>query len=146
MIYFVDGILMVRIFYHKLVDEKQARKGIAEVRYIDPKFIKKVRVIEKGKEANKENNNSIDLVQKTQEFFIFNDAGVYPGMTSFSGPSVQNSQGLKISPDAIAYVTSGIYNPTTKQVYGYLTKGYQTHQPTPYDGRCVGYLSYQSCA
>ena len=116
--WYVDG----RIFYHKLVDQKQARKGIAEVRYIDPKFIKKVRIIEKGKEANKENNNEIDLVQKTQEFYIFNDAGVYPGMTSFSGPNLQNSQGLKISPDAITYVTSGIYNPTTKQVYGFLQK------------------------
>ena len=116
--WYIDG----RIFYHKLVDEKQARKGIAEVRYIDPKFIKKVRVIEKGKDVGKENANEIDLVQKTQEFFIFNDAGVYPGMTSFNGPSVKNAQGLKIAPDAIAYVTSGIYNPTTKQVYGYLQK------------------------
>ena len=116
--WYIDG----RIFYHKLVDEKQSRKGIAEVRYIDPKFIKKVRVIEKGKDVGKENANEIDLVQKTQEFFIFNDAGVYPGMTSFNGPSVKNAQGLKIAPDAITYVTSGIYNPTTKQVYGYLQK------------------------
>ena len=116
--WYIDG----RIFYHKLVDEKQSRKGIAEVRYIDPKFIKKVRVIEKGKGDNQSTNTDVDLVQKTQEFFIFNEAGVYPGMTSFGGPSVKNAQGLKIAPDAIAYITSGIYNPTTKQVYGYLQK------------------------
>ena len=116
--WYIDG----RIFYHKLVDEKQSRKGIAEVRYIDPKFIKKVRVIEKGKGDNQSKNTDVDLVQKTQEFFIFNEAGVYPGMTSFGGPSVKNAQGLKIAPDAIAYITSGIYNPTTKQVYGYLQK------------------------
>ena len=116
--WYIDG----RIFYHKLVDENQARKGIAEVRYIDPKFIKKVRVIEKGKDVSKKDANDIELVQKTQEFFIFNDAGVYPGMTSFNGPGVKNAQGLKIAPDAIVYVTSGIYNPTTKQVYGYLQK------------------------
>ena len=116
--WYIDG----RIFYHKLVDEKQSRKGIAEVRYIDPKFIKKVRVIEKGKANNQSTNTDVDLVQKTQEFFIFNESGVYPGMTSFGGPSVKNAQGLKIAPDAIVYVTSGIYNPTTKQVYGYLQK------------------------
>ena len=116
--WYIDG----RIFYHKLVDEKQSRKGIAEVRYIDPKFIKKVRVIEKGKGDNQSTNTDVDLVQKTQEFFIFNEASVYPGMTSFGGPSVKNAQGLKIAPDAIVYVTSGIYNPTTKQVYGYLQK------------------------
>ena len=33
--YYIDG----RIFYHKLIDEKSPRKGITEVRYIDPKFI-----------------------------------------------------------------------------------------------------------
>ena len=38
------------------------------------------------------------------------------------GPGVKNSQGLKVSPDSIAYATSGIFNPTTKQVYGYLHK------------------------
>ena len=36
--WYIDG----RIYFHKLVDEKSPRKGITEVRYIDPKYIKKV--------------------------------------------------------------------------------------------------------
>ena len=64
----------------------------------------------------------LTLVQKVQEFYIYNEAGVYPGLTGISGPGVKNSQGLKVAPDAIAYCTSGIFNPTTKQVYGYLQK------------------------
>ena len=34
-----------------MVDEKAPRKGITELRYIDPKFIKKVRVVEKGQKG-----------------------------------------------------------------------------------------------
>ena len=115
--WYVDG----RLFYHKMIDEKQTRKGITELRYIDPKFIKKVRLVEKDKGTDLK-SDGIDLIKRVQEFYIYNEAGVYPGLTGVGGPGVKNSQGLKVSPDSIAYATSGIFNPTTKQVYGYLHK------------------------
>ena len=114
--WYVDG----RLLYHKMIDEKQSRKGMTELRYIDPKFIKKVRLVEKDKGSQK--SEGMDLVKRVQEFYIYNEAGVYPGLTGIGGPGVKNSQGLKVSPDSIAYCTSGIFNPTTKQVYGYLHK------------------------
>ena len=123
--WYIDG----RIYYHKMVDEKAPRKGITELRYIDPKFIKKVRVIEKGDKGSRNGNGmsgevySGPLVKRVQEFFIFNEAGVYPGLTGIGSNITQNpTQGLKVAPDTIAYVTSGIYNPTTQQVYGLLQK------------------------
>ena len=123
--WYIDG----RIYYHKMVDEKAPRKGITELRYIDPKFIKKVRVIEKGDKGPRQGNGmsgevySGPLVKRVQEFFIFNEAGVYPGLTGIGANITQNpTQGLKVAPDTIAYVTSGIYNPTTQQVYGFLQK------------------------
>ena len=109
--WYVDG----RIFYHKLVDESAKRKGITEVRYIDPKFIKKVREVNKVKQPNQP-----ALVKQVKEWYLYNETGVYPVMgTSTSG---QGGEGIRISPDAIVYVTSGIYNPTTNQVYGHLQK------------------------
>ena len=109
--WYVDG----RIFYHKLIDESAKRKGITEVRYIDPKFIKKVREVNKIKLPNQP-----ALVKQVKEYFLYNETGVYPVLgTSTTGTS---GEGLKISPDAIVYVTSGIYNPTTNQVYGHLQK------------------------
>ena len=109
--WYVDG----RLFYHKLVDEKSPRKGITEVRYIDPKFIKKVREVNRVKQPNQP-----ALVKEVKEWFLYNEVGVYPVFgTSTSG---QSGEGVKISPDAIVYVTSGIYNPTTNQVYGHLQK------------------------
>ena len=37
--WYVDG----RVFYHKVIDTKNPRKGITELRYIDPTKIRKVR-------------------------------------------------------------------------------------------------------
>ena len=41
--WYVDG----RIFYHKVIDNKNPRKGITELRWIDPLKIKKVREVDK---------------------------------------------------------------------------------------------------
>ena len=111
--WYIDG----RIFFHKLIDEKSPRKGITEVRYIDPKFIKKIREIEKDKVQG-----GIEVVKTVKEWYIYNDAGVYPSLPAIGGTSNSQAQGLKISPDAIAYVPSGLYNPTTNQVYSLLQK------------------------
>ena len=110
--WYVDG----RIFYHKLIDENTKRKGITEVRYIDPKFIKKIREVEKQRPSP----NSPSLIKAVREWYIYNEAGVYPifGSSTPAG----SGEGIKISPDAIVYITSGIYNPTTNQVYGHLQK------------------------
>ena len=110
--WYIDG----RLFYHKLIDEKSPRKGISEVRYIDPKFIKKIREVEKDK-----GQNGVEVIKNVKEWYIYNEAGVYPALPAIGGTNSQQ-QGLRISPDAIAYVTSGLYNPTTNQVYSLLQK------------------------
>ena len=61
--WYIDG----RIYYHKLIDEKSPRKGITEVRYIDPKFIKKVRQVEK----EQANPRTPHLVKKVEEWFLY---------------------------------------------------------------------------
>jgi len=111
--WYIDG----RIFYHKLVDEKSPRKGITEVRYIDPKFIKKIREVEKEKVQN-----GVEVIKSVKEWYVYNEAGVYPSLPAIGGSTNSQAQGLQISPDAIAYVPSGLYNPTTNQVYSLLQK------------------------
>ena len=110
--WYIDG----RIFFHKLIDEKSPRKGITEVRYIDPKFIKKIREVEKEK-----GQGGVEVIKSVKEWYIYNEAGVYPALPAIGGSGTQ-TQGLKISADAIAYVPSGLYNPTTNQVYSLLQK------------------------
>ena len=41
--WYVDG----RLYYHKVIDRKSPRKGLTELRYVDPMKIKKVREVKK---------------------------------------------------------------------------------------------------
>lgn len=94
--WYVDG----KIFFHKVIDEKKPGEGIKDIRYIDPRKIKKVReVIKKKDEAT-----GVDLIVKTNEFFIYNDQGIWATRVT---PHVA-TQAIKISKDAIAYCSSGI--------------------------------------
>ena len=63
--WYVDG----RIFFRKIIDIKNPKQGIIELRYIDPTKIKKVRQIKK----KKDNGTSVEMVQKVEEHFIYNE-------------------------------------------------------------------------
>ena len=108
--WYVDG----RLYYHIIIDEKNPRAGIQELRYIDPRNIRKVR-----EQAKKRNQTGVTLVQTSSEYYIYNDKGFAktPGYTSSS-----NSSGVKIAKDSVAYVASGMVNPKGDMVLSYLHK------------------------
>ena len=60
--WYVDG----RVFYHKIIDTKNPRKGITELRYIDPTKIKKVREVKKSVDKK----TSIQMTEKIEEYYI----------------------------------------------------------------------------
>ncbi len=107
--WYIDG----RIYYHKMIDPAAPKKGVTEIRYIDPKQIMKMREVSKGSKPDEQ-----QLVKKVTEYFIYNEDGIYPG---FPGHS-PNQKGLKISPDSIAYITSGLFEPTSNQVRSHMHK------------------------
>ena len=112
--WYIDG----RIYFHKLVDLKDTSKGVTEVRYIDPRNIKKIREV--SKEYTKDKNTPVQIVGKVRETFLYNDDGLYP---TFTGKGVGGTgQGMEISVDSVIYVTSGLFEPTSNQVYSYLHK------------------------
>ena len=108
--WYTDG----RLFYHKVIDTKNPRKGITELRWIDPVKIKKVREVEKEKDIK----TGIDIIKKAVEYYIYNEKG--PG--HFSGGGQPGSQGLKIAADSITYVPSGITDGNSGRVLSYLQK------------------------
>ena len=108
--WYVDG----RLFYHLMIDTKQPKKGIQEVRYIDPRKIKKVRV-EKKDNKTKPLADSQILPKKYEEYFIYSPKGLDVS-TATAG------SGLKIAPDSIAYVTSGIMTTKNDMIMGHLHK------------------------
>ena len=102
--WYIDG----RLFYHKVIDKKDPRKGLVEVRYIDPKKIKKVRQVNK----QKDNATQVDLIQDIEEYFIYNDKGLKMGTT----------EGIKIAADSITYCPSGVIDQNKGHVLSYLHK------------------------
>ena len=103
--WYVDG----RIFYHKVIDKKNPKKGIVEVRYIDPKKIRKVRQVNKETKPG----TSLDMVTGVSDFFLYNDKGLNSGAMS---------EGLKISDDSITYVPSGLIDQNKGTVLSHLQK------------------------
>jgi len=107
--WYIDG----RLYFHLILDKENPRAGIKEARAIDPLKIKKVRKVEKKPFVK--GNVSVPLVTNTEEFFMYVDSD--KNSYQYTG-----SAGVKIQPDSIAYVHSGIVDSTTKKVVGYLQK------------------------
>jgi hypothetical protein len=104
--WYVDG----RIYYHKVIDKKSPRKGIQELRYIDPRKIKKVR--EQRKE--KDQATGLDIVKKIEDFYLYNDKGLDQNSGTTSG--------VKITADSITYCPSGLVDMHKGTVLSYLNK------------------------
>jgi len=111
--WYIDG----RLYYHILVDEADPKAGIKEVRYIDPRKIRKVREIAKKRVKGGEMAEAV--IQRTQnEYFIFNDKGFNYGNKAV-GPS---TTGLRIAKDSILHITSGLTDTQGTMVLSYLHK------------------------
>ena len=106
--WYVDG----RIFYHKVIDSKNPRRGIVDLRYIDPTKIKKARQVKKDKDTK----TGVDMIKKIDEYYIYNEKGLFSA--GYGGAN----QGLKIAADAIAYCPSGIIDQNGGKVLSYLHK------------------------
>jgi hypothetical protein len=108
--WYIDG----RIYYHKIVNTSNTKQGIQELRYIDPRKIKKVRKINKTKDQK----TGVEFINNIEEFFIFNEKG----LISTIPVTANQGQGLKISPDSISYCTSGLLDLDKNMVLSYLQK------------------------
>ena len=101
--WYIDG----RIFYHKVIDKDNPKKGIVEVRYIDPRKIRKVR------ETKKTQKGSFEMIQKVDDYFLYNEKGLNSGALA---------EGIKIAGDSITYVPSGLIDMNRGHVLGHLHK------------------------
>jgi hypothetical protein len=111
--WYVDG----RINYQVLVDKNNPNRGILELRKIEATKIKKIREIKKEK-----SESGVDIITGAEEYFLFNEAGFItsagPSSNSVAGAAV----GVKLSPDSVIYVPSGLTDVTGQTVQGHLHK------------------------
>lgn len=117
--WYVDG----RLYYHAIIDKSNPRQGIQELRYIDPRKIRKVREVKKKKQQGIQNGQETPGVQTTLEYFVYNERGFAPsGNIQGAAASTGGNQGLKIAKDSIVHVTSGLLDKTNSLVLSYLHK------------------------
>lgn len=113
--WYIDG----RLYYHVIVDQANQKDGIKEVRYIDPRKIRKVREVSKKKIMAGGDNAGDAVIPKTiNEYYVFNDKGFSYGNKT-TGPA---TTGLKIAKDSILHVTSGLTDNQGTLVLSYLHK------------------------
>ena len=106
--YYVDG----RMYYHIIVDKTNPLDGIKELRYIDPRKLRKVREIKKRKDER----TGAEIMDVINEYYIFNDK-VVTGSSSNYGPV-----GVRITTDSIISVVSGLMDSRRAVVLSYLHK------------------------
>ena len=107
--WYIDG----RIYYHVVVDEKKPKDGIQELRYIDPRKIRKVREVKKEKDPK----TGADIIKSIAEYYVYSDRGT---TTQTYGSSVNS--GLRIAPESIINVNSGLMDAKNTFVISYLHK------------------------
>jgi len=103
--WYVDG----RLYFHIIIDTKNPKRGILELRPIDPLKIKKIRQprLVDGPEGKELDTSGF------QEFYMFNEKGI----TQTAGGST-----VQIAADSVSYVHSGILDPDRKLVLSHLHK------------------------
>ena len=122
--WYIDG----RIFYHKVIDLENPKKGITELRYIDPMKIKKVR--------QKIDNTPKDSLAKAAikgtaleyeygtfvDYYLYNPKGFYKGGVLGPIGDMSLSQGVKIAVDSITFIPSGLQDLNKRMTMSFLHK------------------------
>jgi hypothetical protein len=122
--WYIEG----RLFYHKVIDLENPKKGITELRYIDPMKIKKVR--QKIDNAPKDalaraaiKGTALEYEYGTfVDYYLFNPKGFYKGGVLGPIGDMSLSQGVKMAVDSVTFVNSGLQDLNKRMTLGYLHK------------------------
>ena len=101
--WYIDG----RLYYQILIDETRVKDGIQELRYIDPRKIRRIKNIKKERTPQ-----GVEVVKEVEEYYLYNDKGI----------TEQTTHGVKLALDSVVYVPSGYVDPNTGMAMSYLHK------------------------
>ena len=109
--FYVDG----RLNYHAIIDEKDLKRGIVELRYLDPRKIRLIREMDNKPLPNQGVGTTLKRVRK--EYYMYSETGFgTSAMTNFT----TTLSGLRIAKDSIVRVTSGILNESNSVVLSHM--------------------------
>jgi len=109
--WYVDG----RLYYNVVIDNDNPRAGIMQLIYIDPRRIRKIRNIQKKKQ------NNVEVVDKIDTFYLYNEKVVNNNVQS---PQILGSYagGTRLTEDSVIHLTSGLFDPAKSTVLSYIHK------------------------
>ena len=112
--WYVDG----RLYYHAIIDDSNVREGIKELRFIDPRKIRKIKEVEQKREGE------ISLQKVKNEYYVYNEKGFNTASAASVGSAggMDGTKGIKIAIDSIVHTTSGILNENNSLVLSHLHK------------------------
>ena len=107
--WYIDG----RIYFHVLVNTDNPKEGIQELRYIDPRKIRKVREINREKDTR----TGAMIIKSIAEYYVFNDRG-----TTSQNYTASVNSGVRISTDSVINVNSGLMDAKNTFVISHIHK------------------------
>jgi hypothetical protein len=107
--WYIDG----RIYFHIVVNDKNPKEGIQELRYIDPRKIRKIREINKERDPK----TGANVIKSIAEYYVYNDRG-----TTTQTYTAGTNQGLRIAPDSVININSGLMDAKNTFVISYIHK------------------------
>ena len=119
--WYIDG----RTYYHKVIDLDKPKRGILELRYIDPLKLRKVRQKIKSPEATSQGAKGTALEYDWGDYidyYIYNPKGYANAMTVNATFDFASSNGIKMAADSIAKCNSGLMDLNKKQPLSFLHK------------------------
>ena len=122
--WYIDG----RLFYHKVIDLDNPKKGITELRYIDPLKIKKVRqkINDKPKDSfgqQQIKGTALEYEYGTfVDYYLYNPKGFYKGGVLGPVGDMSLSKGVKMATDSITFCPSGLQDLNKRMTLGFLHK------------------------
>jgi hypothetical protein len=112
--FYIDG----RLAYQKVIDQKKPRDGILDVVELDTRYVSKVR--------NKEYNRETKTIENIEEYFIYDEnIQTSRNQAKQNNRFSQNKQfkeALRLNPETLTYVTSGLTDLTTGMAISWLHK------------------------
>ena len=111
--WYIDG----RMYFHAIIDQNNPREGIKELRYIDPRKIRKIR------EVKKKARGEAAITSTNREYYVYNERNFMPAGGNAGLPMDSGAvNGVKVAVDSIIHVTSGLMDKNNSFVYSYLQK------------------------
>ena len=101
--WYIDG----RLYYHVMIDPQNIKQGIVELRYIDPRKIRRIKNVKREKNAS-----GVEVIVEIEEYYLYNDKGI-----------TQNTlQGIRMPLDSVIFCGSGNVDANSGMALSYLHK------------------------